>query len=223
MRYSTYFTLFLLLFFSDLTMANKPYRGAEYRTIESVTYGRFEVKMKSAFGDGIVSSFFTYHDYDDWDNGQNWNEIDIEILGKDIDTIQFNTITPGQVDHVFSQQVQFNPHEEFYTYAFEWTPDYVAWFVDSIEVYRQEGGHIYSLNKAQKIMLNIWPPVYEDWVGTLDPNDIPFYAFYDWVTYYNYSPGTGSYGTNNNFDFSWNDDFDSFDTLRWQKATHTWD
>ncbi len=70
MRYSIYFTLFLLLFFSDLTMANKPYRGAEYRTIESVTYGRFEVRMKSAFGDGIVSSFFTYHDYDDWDTAE---------------------------------------------------------------------------------------------------------------------------------------------------------
>ena len=37
--------------------------GGELRTIESYLYGRFEVNMKSAEGNGYVSSFFTYHDF----------------------------------------------------------------------------------------------------------------------------------------------------------------
>ena len=37
------------------------YLGAELRTKESFLYGRFEARFKSAQGDGLVSSFFTYH------------------------------------------------------------------------------------------------------------------------------------------------------------------
>ena len=32
------------------TAAQKPYRGAEYRTIAAMTYGRFEVRMRTAAG-----------------------------------------------------------------------------------------------------------------------------------------------------------------------------
>ena len=35
----------------------KPYRGGELRTIDTYRYGRYEVRMKSAAGSGVVSSF----------------------------------------------------------------------------------------------------------------------------------------------------------------------
>ena len=121
---------------SQLIQDEKPYRGGELRTQDSFTYGRFEVRMKSAPGSGIVSSFFTYHDY--WSEGYNdieyWNEIDWEILGRYDNQAQTNYITDYETQHDTSFFTDFNPHEEFHIYAFEWTPDYVAYFNDGVEV-----------------------------------------------------------------------------------------
>ena len=52
----------IILFFLEL-LISKPYRGGELRTRQDYRYGRFEVRMQSAQGDGVVSSFFTYRDY----------------------------------------------------------------------------------------------------------------------------------------------------------------
>ncbi len=78
------------------------------------------------------------------------------------------------------------------------------------------------MSNPQKIMMNVWNPTWDNWVGELDPANLPGFAFYDWVAYYSYEPGGGSYGTDNNFKFEWQDDFDSFDSTRWEKASHTW-
>jgi hypothetical protein len=117
--------------------------------------------------------------------------------------------------------MQTSPHQEYHTYAFEWTPEYVAWFIDGVEVLKQTGEHIQTLTLPQKIMMNIWNPAYESWAGILIPESLPAFAYYDWVSYYAYSPGSGSYGTGNNFLHDWTDNFDSWDTTRWDKATHT--
>jgi hypothetical protein len=214
-----FFAAILLFTFAQTSFVKaKNYKGAEYRTKAAFTYGRFEVRMKPAHRSGIVSSFFTYHEIS---NLSEWNEIDIENIGRYDDQIQFNTITPNQTNHVRNQVTGFNPYEDFHTYAFEWTPFYVAWFIDGNEVYRQTDSHIGTLTRAQKIMMNIWPSEFENWVGEFDPNSLPTFAYYDWVKYYEYTPGTGNYGTDDNFTLSWTDDFNFFDTSRWQKATHT--
>ncbi len=198
----------------------KDFKGAELRTKQSFLYGRLEVNMKSAGREGMLSSFFTYNDNST--GPDTWNEIDLEILGRYNDNVQFNTITPGQANHVRSHPVNYSPHQEYHTYAFEWTPSYVAWFIDGIEVYRQTAAHIQTLNKAQKIMMNIWNPSFSNWVGQWSPDVLPAFAYYDWVKYYTYTPGTGNYGSDNNFSFSWGDEFDYFNTSRWEKGTHTW-
>ena len=58
-----------------------------------------------------------------------------------------------------------------------------------------------------------------DWVGKWNEEIIPRFAYYDNVAYYEYTPGTGSYGSGNNFALKWKDDFDSFNSDRWEKAT----
>ncbi|MCX8056200.1 MAG: family 16 glycosylhydrolase [Ignavibacteria bacterium] len=210
--------LFFLIILSDLF--SKDFKGAEFRTKQTFLYGRFEVRMKSAYRSGMLSSFFTYHEFTG--GIQNWNEIDIEILGRYPNDIQFNTITSGQTNHVSHYPLPFSPHEDFHVYAFEWTPTYVAWFVDGVEVYRQTGEHIPTLNKPQKLMMNIWNPEAPNWAGEFLPDALPAFAYYDWVKYYIYTPGSGNYGTGNNFTFSWSDDFNYWNTSRWDKATHTW-
>ncbi|MDZ7372827.1 MAG: family 16 glycosylhydrolase [candidate division KSB1 bacterium] len=198
----------------------KDYRGAELRTRESYLYGRFEVRMKAAWGSGLLSSFFTYNDVDP---NSRWNEIDIEILGRYPDDVQFNIIPPDRLNHVHHQFVPFDPSLDFHVYAIEWTDHYVAWFVDGVEVHRQTGTHVLALNRPQKIMMNIWQPAYVDWAGKWDPAVLPAFAYYDYVSYASYTPGRGNTGTDNNFTLQWKDDFDSWNQSRWQKATHTWD
>ncbi len=211
-------SLFILICFTLVSFA-KDYKGAEYRTKAAYTYGRFEARIKSAQRDGMLASFFTYHEGTGTDT---WNEIDIEIMGRYNDNIQFNTITPGQTNHVRAQNVNFNPAEDFHTYAFEWTPDYVAWFIDGEEVYRQTEEHIKTLTRPQKIMMNIWNPFYENWAGVQNDITLPFFAYYDFVSYYSYTQGSGTYGTENNFTHQWTDNFNSWDQTKWDKATHTW-
>lgn len=197
--------------------AQKPYRGAEYRTKASYTYGRIEVRMKSAAGSGILTTLFTFHDTPPF-SAAKWNEIDIEIMGRYPNEAQYNTITPGQVNHVYEDELKFNPHLSFHVYAFEWTPDYVAWFVDGYESYRQTGPHIATLTREQKIMMNMWQPASVGWAGAFDPATLPFYGYYDWVKYYAYTPGVADH-----FTLQWTDNFDSWDQSHWDKATHTFD
>ena len=212
-----FYYMFLVMFLPSLLAANI-YKGAEYRTKTAYTYGRFETRMKSTQREGVLSSFFTYHEIV---TANDWNEIDIEILGRYQDDVQYNTITPGQTNHVSHHNCGFNPHLDFHVYGIEWTPDYVAWFIDSVEVYRQSGSHIATLVNDQKIMMNIWNPSADSWAGKWNEAVLPAFAYYDWVSYASYTPGAGSVGTGNNFTPQWRDDMNSWDQTRWEKGAHT--
>lgn len=209
---------FLVLLYATSLVKASNYKGAEYRTHESFMYGRFEVSMKPANRVGVISSFFTYHEIT---STSEWNEIDVENIGRYDDNIQFNTITPGQQNHVRNEPISFNPYVDFHTYSFEWTPDNIAWFIDGIEVYRQTGEHVQEVNRAQKIMMNIWNPEFENWVGVWNDYSLPVFAYYDWVSYSSYTPGGGNIGTDNNFTEEWTDNFDAFDAARWGMGIHT--
>ena len=214
--------VFIALFVIPMLLTAKVYKGGEYRTKASYLYGRFEVRMKSAQREGMLSSFFTFNDMVPFDS-QKWNEIDIEIMGRYADDIQYNTITPGTTNHVGRRQTPFNPALDFHTYAIEWTPTYVAWFIDGTESYRQTGSQIQTLIYPQKIMMNIWiqSVLLQNWSGMWNENSLPAFAYYDFVSYSSFTPDSGTSGTNNNFTFQWKDDFNSYDSTRWDRATHT--
>ena len=210
---------FILIFLFIFCFAKSQlYRGSELRTLEPVLYGKFEVRYKPAQGDGLVSSFFVYND--DFPN-TDWVEVDIEVLGRYPNIVDMNVIT--NTSHLRTHFTTMNTHLDFQVYGFEWTPDHVAWFINGEEVYRQTDDHIGDLVYPAKIMMNIWNPVYEDWVGIWDDRVLPRFAYYDWVRYASYTPGSGDTGTNNNFTFQWQDDFDEFDENLWEKShNHTW-
>ncbi len=214
--------VFIALILLPTILTAKVYKGGEYRTKASYLYGRFEVKMKAVQREGMLSSFFTYNDMVPFDS-QKWNEIDIEIMGRYSDDVQYNTITPGQTNHVGRRQTPFNPSLDFHTYAIEWTPSYVAWFIDGTESYRQTGSQIQTLIHPQKIMMNIWiqSVLLQNWSGVWNENSLPAFAYYDFVSYSSFTPDSGTSGTNNNFTFQWKDDFNSYDAARWDRASHT--
>jgi|TARA_Y100000817_G_scaffold46160_1_gene32256 hypothetical protein len=215
----------IIFFFFTVALIAKPYRGGELRTLDSYRFGRYEVRMRSAEGSGVLSSFFTYRDF--WSEGlngsQHWNEIDWEWLGLYDDKIQTNLIIQNTWDLPELVDTNSDPHQDFHNYAIEWTPDHVAFFIDDELVRFVDNFYADSLYHYQKIMMNIWQPTYVDWVGEFDSEILPVYAFYDWVKYYAYVPGSGNAGTDNNYILLWTDEFDYFDPMRWERATHTFD
>jgi len=67
------------------------------------------------------------------------------------------------------------------------------------------------MTRPQHLMMNFWVPDFSPWNTGFDPVDMPWYAYYDYVEYWEYVPSTKS------FEKSWKDEFDSFDTNRWEK------
>ena len=61
-------------------------------------------------------------------------------------------------------------------------------------------------------MMNFWTPTFDSWSQDFNPDDMPWYALYDYVETYTWS------GSGNSFDFYWRDDFDTFDENRWVKS-----
>lgn len=153
------------------------YSGAEYRTADTYHYGYYETSMQAIKNDGVVSSFFTYTGPSE-DNP--WDEIDIEILGKDTTKVQLNYYTNGVGNHEYMHDLGFDASEGFHTYGFDWQPDHITWYVDGKEVYTAYNN---IPSTAGRIMMNVWPGIgVDDWLKPFNGNT-PLTARYQWVTY----------------------------------------
>ncbi len=199
----------------------KTYKGAEIYSFDSVTYGRFELRMRVAKGSGVLSTFFTYKNGSEIGNTF-WEEIDIEVFGKNNATEwQSNIILGSSRPTIHSEQLHTAPSslgDAYHTYVLEWTPDYVAWFVDGVEVRRITGtSTVTSLTNPQSLRFNLWSSESAEWVGAWNDNILPVYQFVNYIDYKAYNPTTKT------FEGGWRDDFDSFDTSRWGKANWTFD
>lgn len=219
-RRSIYFliTTLCIALFSNGAFA-KPYKGAEIYSAESTKYGRYVMRMRMAEGSGLLSTFFTYKNGSEV-AGAVWEEIDIEVLGKnDAYQMQSNIIvgSPRQTTeglHTASQSLA----DDYHTYTLEWTPEYVAWFIDGQQVRRINGSNfVTGLVNPQSMRFNIWASTSESWVGAFNPSILPVYQFVNYMEYYTYNTNTRS------FTFAWRDDFNNFDTSRWSKADWTFD
>ena len=198
------------------TTTTKAYRAAEIFTTQSVLYGRFEFRMKAAAGSGIISNFFTWKEGSELTN-VDWEEIDIEVFGKDgASSWQSNIITVGN-PRTTSEEVHAEPNslaDGYHTYVLEWAPGSVTWLVDGVVRRRSTGAQADQLVSPAQLRFNIWPPDVPEWVGTLDPAaSLPASMFVSYIRYYRYEDG--------GFVFDWEDTFDGFDTNRWGKADWT--
>ncbi len=140
--------------------------------------------MQAIKNDGVVSSFFTYTGPSD-DNP--WDEIDIEILGKDTTKVQLNYYRNGKGGHEKMIDLGFDSSQDFHRYGFDWQQGKITWYVDGKEVYSMSGDVPVT---PSKIMMNVWPGVgyrsaEEDTVAWLKNFDgkTPLTAYYQWVTY----------------------------------------
>lgn len=153
------------------------YSGAEYRTSDHYGYGYYETSMQAIKNDGVVSSFFTYTGPSE-DNP--WDEIDIEILGKDTTKVQLNYYTNGVGNHEVMYDLGFDASQGFHTYGFDWQPDHITWYIDGKAVYTAYS----NIPKTpSRIMMNTWPGRgVNEWLNAYN-GKTPLTAYYQWVTY----------------------------------------
>ena len=156
---------------------NPQYSGGEFRTNKFYHYGYYETSMQAIKNDGVVSSFFTYTGPSD---NNPWDEIDVEILGKDTTKVQLNYYKDGQGGHEYMYDLGFDASQDFHRYGFDWQPDHITWYVDGKEAYTMRG----DMPKTPgKIMMNAWPGrTVDDWLKAFNGNK-PLTAYYQWVTY----------------------------------------
>lgn len=153
------------------------YSAAEYRTKAFYGFGYYETSMKAIKNDGVVSSFFTYTGPSD---NNPWDEIDVEILGKDTTKVQFNYYTNGVGNHEYMYDLGFDASEGFHTYGFDWQADHITWYVDGKAVYTANSN---IPSTPGKIMMNVWPGIgVDDWLKPYD-GKTPLTAKYKWVTF----------------------------------------
>jgi beta-glucanase (GH16 family) len=206
----------VIFLFAPIGVQAQACTGGALMTHQAYQYGRFETRMQSAQGDGIVSSFFLYN----VDLACNWpaenNEIDVEMTGNQHASVQFTTHYPGPWSATQIVPTPFNPHADMHDYAFEWEPGIVRWFIDGNLAYTQSAPFVDNLIHPMRIMMNLWAAEAPSWVGDWNPAVLPAQSSYDYVRYYAYTPGSGNAGSNNNFTLEWTDQFDTpLDASRW--------
>lgn len=201
--------------------------GAEIFSKETVKYGRWEIRMQVAATPGSVSSFFTYYNNSYLGSPEPWREIDIEILGKNVNGFQSNLITGNAAVRKTSEQFHTYTSDltkTFHTYGLEWTPDSIVYRFDGKLVRKDPASNqqVKDLSdQPETYRMNLWASTSADWVGTLDPAKLPVAQTVNWIAYSAYTPGQGPNGSN--FTPKWTDDFNSLDTQRWSLANWTFD
>lgn len=168
----------------------KPFIGGEIGTKYTFLYGKFQVRMKNDIAIGTVSSFFLMNKWQpvDWEH----KEIDIEFLGKDLNTAQFTVhfFEKGGKKHnykKYTHNLEFNSSEGFHDYGILWTNDSISWLVDSKPVHTEKD---ILINEPMNIRMNHWAamPYNNDsiinWMGKVDKIKLPSQVYYDYVEYY---------------------------------------
>nr|BFE70671.1 beta-glucanase [Actinoplanes digitatis] len=164
--------------------SGKPYASGEYRTNELYSYGRFEARMKAVKSSGVVTAFFTYTGPTD---DHPWDEIDVEILGKNTNQMQTNYFTDGEGDHETVVDLGFDASAAYHVYAIDWRRDAIRWFVDGQLVHQEDGSRGALPTHPQRIMMSLWPGIDADaWLGAFSYPGAPLTARYDWVRYTRY-------------------------------------
>lgn len=189
--------------------------SGEVYTAAPYAYGRFEARLRFAAGDGVVSSFFLWKDGSEV-AGTFWNELDFEKLGADCH-VELNAIYGNpSANHIQRVPPGADACGEYHTYAYEWTPDAVAWLIDGVEVRRDTGetAAAFAQNAAggMQLRFNVWPGD-ATFGGNFSPDILPVHQYIDWVQFSSYDAGA--------FTLAWREDFDT-GTLPSGWASATW-
>lgn len=175
-------------------------QSAELYRTDPYFYGRFEARVRFAPGEGVVSSFFLWKDGSS--STTTWNELDYEKVNATC-RLQTNIWTGKGTQSAQFDTTNSDICTEYHTYAFEWTPDYIAWLIDGKQVRKVTGSSVaeYTQNASggMGMHFNVWVGN-SSFGGTLDPSTLPVQEFISWAQYSSYANG--------DFQLQWREEFD---------------
>ena len=171
-------------------VAQANFKSGSVSTYEKFTYGKFITRMKAPDRKGTVSSFFTYWDGPGFYQG-GWNELDVEIVPSvESNPFSMNIIYGDGHNKLESHDYahDFQPSTDWHTYEMSWTPDYISWAIDGMEIRHvpHNDSSVAFMNKAQSLRMNFWTPTFHSWGDGFDPVDMPWYVLYDYVEVFTY-------------------------------------
>ena len=170
----------------DRPCSGEIYASGEYRTQKLYSYGKVEVEMKAAQGEGIVSSLFFYTGESD---GNAHEEIDIEILGSTPNRMQvnyWNEESGVEKEHPTFIDLGFDASQNYHLYAIEWDENSIKWYVNNILVHTEDGSRGLLPKLNMRIFLNLWACDADIWCGTFDKALLPVHAKYRNFKYVKY-------------------------------------
>ena len=180
--------------------------SAEFRSLyNNFRYGRYEVRMKSPPGANynFIHTMFAYRT----PAFLKWREIDIELTAAPQTTFTSNIIIAEPPARVWQPSIAeavdqypsgdgtmgllpgFSTSSDFHTYAFEWLPDQIKWFVDDRLVRVKKSGvgpnSLPVPSDSTKIIMNVWVFGATGFGGGDPKNNVyPIRGAYDWFRFY---------------------------------------
>lgn len=146
----------------------KPFEGGEVQRRGTFGYGRYEVVMTPARGDGVISSFFVYTGpY----FGDTHEEIDIEFLGKETAGVYLNHFVDGEPLSGRFVELGEDAANASGLYAFEWSEDGIVWYAGAREIARVDASDVAIPRPPARIYVNIWAggEAQRGWSGVAAP------------------------------------------------------
>ena len=134
-------------------VTTKPFTSGQVQRRRWYGYGRYEVVMQPAAGEGLITAFYVYTGpyFDD-----PHEEIDIEFLGRDTNRVYLNRFRDGQplADPAWID-LGFDSTAKPRLYGFEWRQDALIWFAGETELFRITDPDQIPRPPA-KIYLDLW-------------------------------------------------------------------
>jgi len=179
----------------------KPLVSGELRTRYNMfRYGRYEVRMrapqvqflKPQIDGNFVASMFVFRAA----SFHHWREVDVEVTGRRPGAISTNVLNADHTSrwHRWIEQTDYpktypgiNVRSEYHTYAFEWLPGVVRWYIDGRKIREKRNDKLKVPDMSVKVMLNLW--IYRKtkypFGGFKLKNDrFPMQSEYDWFRFY---------------------------------------
>ena len=179
----------------NMIFINDPKEGflsSAIQTQNEFLYGRWEASLKPTDVPGVLNSLYTIDWNNTADNTSESNgtkqEIDIEFLTKSFKGetgevhLALHESGKKSFDTAPDIKLDFNPSDDFHTWGFDVTPEYVEWFVDDIILHRYtyEGNEI-TVNAPYQLKLNFWSA--KEWIGGPPEENVKCIYQIDWIRF----------------------------------------
>ncbi len=155
----------------------REYSSAALSSRERFLYGRFEVVLKPSWAPGVVTGIFLQRD-------SPRQEIDIEFVGNRprqmLTNVYYNPGADGaRFDYGYRGtpiliDLGFDATEDLHSYAIEWSPNHMRWYVDGRLVHRRANWEPTPIpHLPMRFHLNLWPPRSRELAGRMRVRNLP--------------------------------------------------